>query len=111
MVCESVANISDFDRVYALSGGSKVVPIVCGIIIVAQWAIALYLIIHSFEGSNQVALLLSPPVFPLPTVPAVDAYNGEGCPMILGTLLVSQIIYDSLLIYCYQGNGRTYRSQ
>lgn len=76
---------SDFDRVYVLSGKSKIVPIVCGLIIFAQWAIVLYLTIYSFEGSNQVALLLSPPIYPLPTIPAIDAYNSEGCPMIRGT--------------------------
>jgi len=62
-------------RVYALSGERRTVPIICSVIIVAQWAIALYLAIHSFGGSAQVALLLSPPIFPFPAVPAIDAYN------------------------------------
>jgi len=47
-------------RVYALIGKRKPVLFICGVILLWQWAIALYAMSQSSKGTDQLALLLSP---------------------------------------------------
>ncbi|KAJ7037623.1 hypothetical protein C8F04DRAFT_1091909 [Mycena alexandri] len=62
-------------RVYAITRQSKVFPCVTVAILTCQWAIAIYAMSQSSQGTDQVALLLPRQLPPLPPLPDIEPYH------------------------------------
>ncbi|KAJ7237578.1 hypothetical protein C8J57DRAFT_1180552 [Mycena rebaudengoi] len=62
-------------RVYAITAKNRIFPCIAAGIMAAQWAIAIYAMSQSSQGTDQVALLLSRELPPLPPLPTIDPYH------------------------------------
>ncbi|KAJ3517450.1 hypothetical protein NLJ89_g509 [Agrocybe chaxingu] len=89
MITTFIAELFLTLRVYALSGKSKSVLVISALFMAWQWGIAIYAMSQSDKGTDNVAVLLSVPTFPLPRLPEVDPYHGASSSFPLVCIFIS----------------------
>jgi hypothetical protein len=98
-----------FSSVYAITAKNRIFPCIAAGIMAAQWAIAIYAMSQSSQGTDQVALLLSRELPPLPPLPTIDPYHGTICHLYSQSFLkysvkITVCIFISVLTVYVQAN-------